>query len=177
MDHYTYVLASDGDLEEGISSEAGSEAGHLRLGKLIVLYADNHITIEGSTELAFTEDRMARFAAFGWHVQRVENSNDVEAIAVALEAARQERSRPSLIQVRTHIGFGSPHKQDTAAAHGEPLGLEEVRLTKEGLGWPMEPPFHIPGEALEHFREAEERGRTAHAEMGSRVFRLLRRTS
>ena len=164
VDHYTYVLASDGDLEEGISSEAGSEAGHLRLGKLIVLYADNHITIEGSTELAFTEDRMARFAAFGWHVQRIERSNDIDAIAAALEAAREERGRPSLIQVRTHIGFGSPHKQDTAAAHGEPLGLEEVRLTKEGLGWPVEPPFHLPEEALEHFREAVARGSTAQAE-------------
>ena len=164
VDHYTYVLASDGDLEEGISSEAGSEAGHLRLGKLIVLYADNHITIEGSTELAFTEDRMARFAAFGWHVQRIENSNDIDAVADALEAAREETGRPSLIAVRTHIGFGSPHKQDTAAAHGEPLGLEEVRLTKEGLGWPVEPPFHIPEEALEHFREAVARGSSAQAE-------------
>ena len=169
VDHYTYVLASDGDLEEGISSEAGSDAGHLRLGKLIVLYADNHITIEGSTELAFTEDRIARFAAFGWHVQRVENSNDIDLIADALEAARQETGRPSLIAVRTHIGFGSPHKQDTAAAHGEPLGLEEVRLTKEGLGWPVEPPFHIPGEALEHFREAEARGSAAHAEWELRL--------
>ena len=119
VDHYTYVLASDGDLEEGISSEAGSEAGHLRLGKLIVLYADNHITIEGSTELAFTEDRMARFAAFGWHVQRIENSNDIDAVADALEAAREETGRPSLIAVRTHIGFGSPHKQDTV---GGPRG-------------------------------------------------------
>ena len=169
VDHYTYVLASDGDLEEGISSEAGSEAGHLRLGKLIVLYADNHITIEGSTELAFTEDRMARFAAFGWHVQRIEQSNDIDAVAAALEAAREERGRPSLIQVRTHIGFGSPHKQDTAAAHGEPLGLEEVRLTKEGLGWPVEPPFHIPEEALEHFREAVARGSTAQAEWELRL--------
>jgi transketolase len=156
VDHYTYVLASDGDLEEGISSEAGSEAGHLRLGKLIVLYADNHITIEGSTELAFTEDR-------------IENSNDIDAVADALEAARQETGRPSLIQVRTHIGFGSPHKQDTAAAHGEPLGVEEVRLTKEGLGWPVEPPFFIPEEALEHFREANVRGSAAHAEWESRV--------
>ena len=169
VDHYTYVLASDGDLEEGISSEAGSEAGHLRLGKLIVLYADNHITIEGSTELAFTEDRMARFAAFGWHVQRVEHSNDVDAVAFALKTAREERSRPSLILVRTHIGFGSPHKQDTAAAHGEPLGLEEVRLTKERLGWPVNPPFHIPKEALEHFREAVTRGSTAQAEWELRL--------
>jgi len=169
VDHYTYVLASDGDLEEGISSEAGSEAGHLRLGKLIVLYADNHITIEGSTELAFTEDRMARFAAFGWHVQRVEPSNDVEAVAFALKTAREERSRPSLILVRTHIGFGSPHKQDTAAAHGEPLGLEEVRLIKERLGWPVNPPFHIPKEALEHFREAVTRGSTAQVEWELRL--------
>ena len=138
VDHFTYVLVSDGDLEEGISSEAGSDAGHQHLGKLIVLYADNHITIEGSTELTFTEDRMARFAAFGWHVQRVERSNDVEAVALALENAREETGRPSLIAVRTHIGFGSPHKQDTAAAHGEALGVEEVRLTKEGMGWPVE---------------------------------------
>jgi transketolase len=161
VDHYTYVLASDGDLEEGISSEAGSDAGHLRLGKLIVLYANNHITIEGSTELAFTEDRMARFAAFGWHVQHVEQSNDLEALESALRTAQQETSRPSIIAVRTHLGFGSPHKQDTAAAHGEPLGVEEVRLTKEGLGWPVAPLFHIPEEALEHFREAVKRGSTA----------------
>ncbi len=164
VDHHTYVLVSDGDLEEGISSEGGSDAGHLHLGKLIVLYADNHITIEGSTELSFTEDRIARFAAFGWHVQRVERSNDVEAIALALEKAREETGRPSLIAVRTHIGFGSPHKQDTAAAHGEPLGVEEVRLTKEGMGWPVESPFHIPEEALGHFREAVARGTSAQLE-------------
>ena len=159
VDHYTYVLVSDGDLEEGISSESGSIAGHQHLGKLIVLYADNHITIEGSTELTFTEDRMARFAAFGWHVQRVEQSNDVETIALALENARKETDRPSLIAVRTHIGFGSPHKQDTAAAHGEALGVEEVRLTKEATGLArFEPSFHIPEEALEHFRRAVARG-------------------
>jgi len=169
VDHYTYVLASDGDLEEGISSEAGSDAGHLRLGKLIVLYANNHITIEGSTELAFTEDRAARFAAFGWHVQRIERSNDVGAVAAALEAAREERGRPSLILVRTHIGFGSPHKQDTAAAHGAPLGVEEVRLTKQGLGWPVEPAFHIPEEALAHFREAIVRGSAAQAQWQLRL--------
>ncbi len=173
VDHFTYVLASDGDLEEGISSEAGSDAGHLQLGKLIVLYADNHITIEGSTELAFTEDRLARFAAFGWHVQRVEQSNEIDEVADALKAAREETGRPSLIAVRTHIGFGSPHKQDTAAAHGEPLGLEEVRLTKEGLGWPVEPPFYIPEEALEHFREAVARGapRRRNGNHGSRPMR------
>ena len=168
VDHYTYVLASDGDLEEGISSEAGSDAGHLRLGKLIVLYANNHITIEGNTELAFTEDRMARFAAFGWHVQQVEQGNDIDAVASALKAAREETGRPSLIQVRTHIGYGSPHKQDTAAAHGEPLGVEEVRLTKQALGWPVEPAFLIPEEALEHFRKAVARGNTAQAEWESR---------
>ena len=164
VDHYTYVLVSDGDLEEGISSEAGSVAGHQHLGKLIVLYADNHITIEGSTELTFTEDRMARFAAFGWHVQRVEQSNDVETIAQALENARSETNRPSLIAVRTHIGFGSPHKQDTAAAHGEALGVEEVQLTKGAMDWPVSPPFHIPEEALEHFRGAVARGSVAQAE-------------
>ena len=168
VDHYTYVLVSDGDLEEGISSEAGSVAGHQHLGKLIVLYADNHITIEGSTELTFTEDRMARFAAFGWHVQRVEQSNDVETIAQALENARSETNRPSLIAVRTHIGFGSPHKQDTAAAHGEALGVEEVQLTKEAMDWPVSPPFHIPEEALEHFRGAVARGSVAQAEWESR---------
>ena len=169
VDHYTYVLASDGDLEEGISSEAGSMAGHQRLGKLIVLYANNHITIEGNTELAFTEDRLARFAAFGWHVQRIEQSNNIDKIALALKAAQEEAGRPSLISVRTHIGFGSPHKQDTAAAHGEPLGVEEVRLTKVKLGWPVEPPFHIPEDALEHFREAVARGRAAQAEWELRL--------
>jgi transketolase len=168
VDHYTYVLVSDGDLEEGISSESGSIAGHQHLGKLIVLYADNHITIEGSTELTFTEDRMARFAAFGWHVQRVEQSNDVEAVALALENARSETSRPSLIAVRTHIGFGSPHKQDTAAAHGEPLGVEEVRLTKEAMDWPVSPSFCIPDEALEHFRRAVARGNAAQVEWEAR---------
>jgi transketolase len=158
VDHYTYCLASDGDLMEGISSEAASLAGHLKLGKLIVLYADNHVTIEGGTGLAFTEDRMARFAAFGWHVQQVGDGNDVAALAAAIEAAQGEEELPSLIDVHTHIGYGSPHKQDTAAAHGEPLGQEEVRLTKEHLGWPVEPAFYIPDEALAHFREAIERG-------------------
>jgi transketolase len=168
VDHFTYVLVSDGDLEEGISSESGSIAGHQHLGKLIVLYADNHITIEGSTELTFTEDRMARFAAFGWHVQRVEQSNDVEAVALALENARAESGCPSLIAVRTHIGFGSPHKQDTAAAHGEALGVEEVRLTKEAMGWPVSPSFHIPEEALKNFQRAVARGSVAQVEWESR---------
>jgi transketolase len=158
VDHHTYVLASDGDLMEGISSEAASLAGHLGLGKLIVLYADNQITIEGGTQLAFTEDRAARFAAFNWHIQAVNDGNDVPAIAAAIDAARQQEDRPSLIDVHTHIGYGSPNKQDTAQAHGSPLGPEEVRLTKENLGWPLEPAFHIPSEVLEHFRVAIERG-------------------
>jgi transketolase len=169
VDHYTYVLASDGDLEEGISSESGSLAGHLRLGKLIVLYDNNHITIEGGTELAFTEDRLARFAAFGWHVERIEQGNNLDKIVGALKAAREVKDRPSLIQVRTHIGFGSPHKQDTAAAHGEPLGLEEVSLTKEALGWPVAPAFHIPEAALEHFRKAVVRGNAAQTEWEQRL--------
>ena len=169
VDHYTYVLASDGDLEEGISSEAGSDAGHLRLGKLIVLYANNHIAIEGSTKLAFTENRLERFAAFGWHVQQVEESNDVGAVEFALKAAQQETARPSVIAVRTHIGFGSPHKQDTAAAHGSPLGVEEVRLTKERLGWPGAPLFLIPNEALEHFRKAIVRGSAAQSDWELRL--------
>lgn len=164
VDHHTYVLASDGDLEEGISSEAGSLAGHLLLGKLIVLYANNHITIEGNTELTFTEDRAAHFSALGWHVTRVEESNNLDVIAAALDEARQERTRPSLILVSTHIGYGSLHKQDTASAHGEPLGVDEVRLTKGVLGWPIEPAFYVPKEALNHFREAGERGRLAQAE-------------
>jgi transketolase len=168
VDHFTYVLVSDGDLEEGISSEAGSVAGHQHLGKLIVLYADNHITIEGSTELTFTENRMARFAAFGWHVQSVERSNDAEAVARALTIAREETRQPSLIAVRTHIGFGSPHKQDTAAAHGSPLGVGEVRLAKEGMDWPVSPPFYIPQEALEHFRKAVARGSVAQSEWEAR---------
>ncbi|MFW6126762.1 MAG: transketolase [Thermodesulfobacteriota bacterium] len=154
VDHYTYVVAGDGDLMEGVSSEAASLAGHLKLGKLIVLYDDNHISIEGSTRLAFTEDVVARFSAYGWQVQRVEDSNDMGAVAEAIVAAQKEAQRPSLIAVRTHIGYGSPHKQDSAEAHGEPLGEQEVLLTKERLGWPLEPTFHIPAEALEHFRQA-----------------------
>lgn len=168
VDHYTYVLASDGDLMEGVASEAASLAGHLELGKLIVLYDDNHISIEGPTDLAFTEDRLARFAAYGWQVQDVEDGNDLSAVAAALLAAREDLARPSFISVRTHIGFGSPHKQDSAAAHGEPLGEEEVRLTKENLGWPLEPTFYIPQEALEHFREAVTRGAAWQADWESR---------
>jgi transketolase len=164
VDHFTYVQASDGDLMEGISSEAASLAGHLRLGKLIVLYDNNSISIEGPTSLAFTEDRTARFTAFGWHTQEIYDGNDIESMAAALDAARGARDRPSFISIRTHIGYGSPHKQDTGSAHGEPLGEEEVRLTKENLGWPLEPTFYIPDEAIEHFREAVARGQAIQTE-------------
>ena len=168
VDHHTYVLASDGDLMEGVASEAASLAGHLALGKLIVLYDDNHISIEGQTTLAFTEDRKARFAAYGWHVQQVDDGNDMAAVAAAIRTAREETARPSFIAIRTHIGYGSPHKQDTAAAHGEPLGEEEVRLAKENLGWPTEPPFLVPPEARDHFCRALDRGKERQAEWNAR---------
>lgn len=158
VDHYVYAIVSDGDLMEGVASEAASLAGHLRLGKLIYLYDDNHITIEGSTDLTFTEDVERRFQAYGWHVQRIDGY-DLEAISAAIEAAQAETERPSLIIARTNIGYGSPNKQDTAGVHGAPLGEEEVQLTKENLGWPLEPTFYIPDEALVHFREAVRRGR------------------
>jgi transketolase len=163
IDHYTYVIVGDGDLMEGISHEAASLAGHLGLGKLIYLYDDNHISIEGSTDIAFTESRTARFEAYGWHVQEVDDGNDLEAIETAITEAQKETGRPSFIAVRTHIGYGSPNKQDKAVAHGEPLGTEEIRLTKENLGWPLEPPFLIPDEALTHFRKAVDKGEAIEA--------------
>jgi len=166
VDHYTYAIVSDGDLMEGIASEAASLAGHLRLGKLIYLYDDNRVSIEGSTDLAFTEDRGQRFQAYGWHVQRVDGY-DLEAIAAAIRAAQRD-PRPSLIMARTHLAYGSPHKQNDAKAHGAPLGEEEVRLTKENLGWPTEPPFFIPEEALARFRQALERGHAWEAEWRAR---------
>ena len=154
VDHYTYAIVSDGDLMEGVSHEAASLAGHLKLGKLIYLYDDNHISIEGSTDLAFTEDRLARFSAYGWQVQQVEDGNDLKAIDQAIRQAQAETARPSLISVRSCIGCGSPNKQDTSGVHGEPLGQDEIRLTKENLGWPLEPAFHVPEEALALFRQA-----------------------
>lgn len=159
VNHHTFVLAGDGDMMEGVSAESASLAGHLKLGKLILLYDDNHISIEGSTDLAFTEDRAARFAAYGWQTLKVADGNDVHAITEALKAAIAETERPSFVEIRTHIGYGSPDKQDTASAHGEPLGVEEVKLTKENLGWPVKPDFYIPDEALAHFREAVDRGK------------------
>jgi len=166
--HHTYVLAGDGDLMEGVSSEAASLAGHLRLGKLICLYDDNQITLSASTHITFTEDRARRFEAYGWHTHSVENGNDLEAIDRAIQAAQAETERPSLILVRTHIGYGSPHKEDTFEAHGSPLGEKEVKLTKQALGWPLDPPFYIPDQALANFRLALKKGKQAEAESDGR---------
>jgi transketolase len=169
INHYTYALVSDGDLMEGVSSEAASLAGHLQLGKLICLYDDNHITLSAATDITFTEDCARRFEAYGWHIQKVENGNDLEAIDRALRAAQAETQRPSLIIARTHLGYGSPHKQDTFEAHGSPLGEEEVKLTKQALGWPLDPPFYIPDKILAHFRLALENGKQAEAEWNASV--------
>ena len=163
IDHFTYGLVSDGDLMEGVASEAASLAGHLKLGKLIYLYDDNRITLAASTQSTFTEDRAARFEAYGWHTQTVDDGNDVEALDRALRAARAESERPSLIIVRTHIGFGSP-KQDSFEAHGSPLGAENVKKTKEKLGWPTEPAFLVPPEAERNFRRAIETGGKAESD-------------
>jgi transketolase len=169
IDHHTYVIVGDGDLMEGVAAEATSLAGHLRLGKLVCLYDDNRVTLSAGTDMAFTEDRAARFEACGWHTVAVADGNDVEAIAAALQAARSEASRPSLILVRTHIGYGSPNKHDSFEAHGSPLGVEEVRLTKQRLGWPTEPPFLIPEAVLVHMREALARGQNAEATWSQRM--------
>ena len=168
VDHHTYVLVGDGDLMEGVSSESASLAGHLKLGKLICLYDDNHITLSAATHSTFTEDRAKRFEAYGWHTQKVENGNDLAAIDRALRAAQAEKERPSLILVATHIGYGSPHKQDTFEAHGSPLGQLEVKFTKQALGWPLEPVFFIPDAALAHFRRALPNGKLAEAEWNAR---------
>ncbi len=160
VDHFTYGIVSDGDLMEGLSHEAASLAGHLRLGKLIYLYDDNHISIEGSTGITFTEDKVTRFNAYGWHVQTVTDGNDLGAIYDAIMKAQEETGRPSLIAVRTRIGYGSPNKEDHPSAHGEPLGKEEIQLTKENLHWPLKPSFIIPEEVKNHFRRATEKGRT-----------------
>lgn len=164
IDHYTYALVSDGDLMEGISAEAASLAGHLGLGKLIYLYDDNHISIEGNTDIAFTEDVLERFNAYGWHTQRVSDGNDMPAIADAIQNAQRETERPSLIAVRTHIGYGSPNKQDTAKAHGSALGAEEVRLTKKAYGWPEDRSFYVPDAVLSHMRQAVANGNEWEAE-------------
>jgi transketolase len=158
VDHHTYVIASDGDLMEGVSAEACALAGHLGLGKLIVLFDDNQISLAGSTSLAFTEDVARRFEAYGWHVLHVPDGNDVEAIDAALQAAKSETMRPSLISVRTIIGYGAPNKQDTFKVHGSPLGPDELAAAKENLDWPADADFMIPPEALAAFRQSVKRG-------------------
>ena len=157
IDHNVYFIASDGDMMEGVSHEAASFAGHLKLGKLIGFYDDNHITIEGDTALTFSDDTGARFAAYGWHVQHVADVNDLAALNRAIDAAKAETSKPSLIVVRSHIGYGSPNKHDTAEAHGSALGPEEVALTKKALGYPSQEPFYVAPEALRYWRETGKR--------------------
>lgn len=168
VNHYTYVIASDGDLQEGVASEAASLAGHLALHKLIVLYDDNHIQLSTPTNTTFTENTTLRFEAYGWHTQKISDGNDLAAIAQALDEARAETLRPSLIAVRTTIGYGSPKYAGTTRAHGEPLGKDEVAATKQNLGWPEDQDFYVPGESLEHFREAVERGQQLEDEWKTR---------
>jgi transketolase len=168
VDHRTFVIASDGDLEEGMSGEASSIAGHLGLGRLISFYDNNHISIEGDTKLSFSEDVGRRYEAYGWHVQNLGEEIELDNLQRALEAAIAVDDKPSLIIVRTHIAQGSPNKHDTAGAHGSPLGEEEVKLTKEAMGWPSLEPFYVPEEALEHFRRCVERGGGLEAEWRAR---------
>lgn len=167
VDHHTYVIASDGDLMEGVVSEACSLAGHFALGKLIVLFDDNRVSLAGSTALTFTEDVVKRFEAYGWHVQRVHDGNDLAAIHAALNAAKNEQSRPSLICLRTTIGYGAPNKQGTFETHGAPLGQEELLAAKKNLGWPTEPEFLIPDDVVQHFRKAITDGQAKEAEWQS----------
>ena len=165
IDHRTFAIASDGDIQEGVSSEACSLAGHLKLGKLTVFYDNNHIQLAGHTEMAFSEDVPKRFEAYGWHVQDLGEDLTLDDIESAIGAAQAVADQPSLIMLRTHIGYGSPNKQDTHAAHGSPLGEDEVRLTKEAYGWDPDAHFQVPDEVLAHFREsAGERGAQAEAE-------------
>ena len=164
VDHHTYVICSDGDMEEGIASEAGSLAGNLGLGKLIAIYDDNEISIEGATHLAFHEEVAQRFDAYGWHVHECPQEATLEDIEMAIREAQGVTDRPSFITLPSHIGFGSPNKQDTGSAHGSPLGEEEIKLTKENLGWPYEEPFTVPDEVKELFAGVRERGVAAQAE-------------
>ena len=168
IDHRTWAIVSDGDLMEGVASEAASLAGHLKLGKLVCLYDDNYVTLAAGTDITFSEDRAKRFEAYGWQIIHVADGNDVDTISAALEAARADTTRPSLILVRTHIGFGSP-EQDSFKAHGSPLGIEDTKKTKQNLGWPLEPDFLEPEPALAHFREALEQGAKAEADWNGRL--------
>ena len=163
VDHHTFVIASDGDMMEGVQAEAASFAGHLGLGKLVVLYDDNKITIEGETALAFSEDVPARHRAYGWHTQTVSDGNDLDAIDAAIHAAKAVDDKPSLIAIETRIGYGSPNRENTAKAHGEPLGEDELALTKSQLGWPAEPPFYVPDDVATHFRRAVSDGNSLEA--------------
>lgn len=185
VDHHTYAIASDGDLMEGVSHEAASLAGHLGLGKLVVLYDDNGISIDGSTSLTYSENVRGRFEAYGWHVEQVADGNDLEAIGRAIDAARAETAKPSIIAIRTVIGFGSPNKQDTAAAHGSPLGPDEVSLTKKALGWP-DKTFYVPQDVYTHMNataagsgkesewlESFERYRLSYPELASQFERWM----
>ena len=167
FDYYIYAIVSDGDLMEGVAAEAASMAGHLKLGRLIYIYDDNEISIDGKTNIAFTEDRAKRFESYGWHVQTVADGNDLEGIEAAVRAAQAD-PRPSIICVKAVIGYGSPNRAGTSKAHGEPLGVDEVRLTKQNLGWPSEEPFTVPPEALAHFRQAVDRGQALEAEWNAR---------
>jgi transketolase len=169
IDHHTYVICGDGDLMEGVSHEAASLAGHLGLGKLICFYDDNHISIEGVTELAYSDDAAKRFEAYGWHVTNLgEKANDLEAIENAVVEAKKVQDKPSLIIVRTHIAYGAPNMQDTSEAHGAPLGEEEIKLTKKFYGWPKEEKFLVPERALVHIRQAVDRGKKAEATWNKR---------
>jgi len=161
IDHYIYAICGDGDLMEGITQEAASLAGHLKLGKLIYLYDNNHISLAGATPLIFTEDVQKRFDAYGWHTRVVPDGNDTEDVARAIQEAQAETKRPSLILSRTHIGYGAPKKQDTFGAHGSPLGEEELAAAKKALGWPTTDKFYIPEDALKQFRKAIDRGKSA----------------
>src|SRR6185312_10680570 len=169
VNHYTYGICGDGDLMEGVTQEAASLAGHLRLGKLIFLYDQNHISLAGGTDLVFTEDVAKRFEAYGWHTRKVVNGNDTADVAKALEEARREDRRPSLILSHTHIGYGSPKKQDNFSAHGNPLGEEELQATKKALGWPTMDKFYLPKDAVDHFRQAIGRGARAQEEWRTRL--------
>ena len=169
VDHYTYAICGDGDLMEGVTQEAASLAGHLRLGKLIYLYDQNHISLAGGTDLVFTEDVAKRFQAYGWHTRHIENGNDTEEVAAAIEEAKRESERPSLILVRTHIGYGSPKKQDNFSAHGNPLGEEELAASKKALGWPTTDKFYLPEDAVNFFRQAIGRGAQAQQEWQKRL--------
>jgi transketolase len=164
IDHYTYGICGDGDLMEGVSQEAASLAGHLQLGKLIFLYDQNHISLAGATSLCFTEDVAKRFEAYGWHTRHIENGNDTEDVDAAIREAQAETHRPSLILARTHIGYGSPKKQDTFEAHGNPLGEEELQAAKKALGWASMDKFYLPEDAVKYFRQAIGKGANAQQE-------------